>query len=72
MRWTNAGHNDHDVLSTAATSASRSSRSPRQTYTHVFDTPGEYPYYCELHGLPDVGMIGVVVVGPERFDLRAR
>ena len=63
VRWTNAGHNDHDVLSIGGGfGVEKQSFRPGQTYSYVFDTPGEYPYYCELHGLPDVGMIGVVVV----------
>jgi plastocyanin len=63
VRWTNAGRNDHDVLSIdGGFGVEEQSFRPGQTYSHVFDTPGEYPYYCELHGLPDVGMIGVVVV----------
>ena len=63
VRWTNAGHNDHDVLAIGADfGVDKHSFRPGQTYSHVFDTPGEYPYYCELHGLPTVGMIGVVIV----------
>jgi plastocyanin len=63
VRWTNAGSNDHDVLSIGGGfGVDEQSFRPGQTYSHVFDTPGEYPYYCELHGLPTVGMIGVVVV----------
>ena len=63
VRWTNAGHNDHDVLAIGGGfGVQEQSFRPGESYSHVFDTPGEYPYYCELHGLPDVGMIGVVVV----------
>jgi plastocyanin len=63
VRWTNAGRNDHDVLSIGGGfGVDKQSFRPGQTYSYVFDTPGEYPYYCELHGLPTVGMIGVVIV----------
>jgi plastocyanin len=33
------------------------------TYTHMFNTPGTYRYYCSAHGAPGgVGMSGTVVV----------
>ncbi len=33
------------------------------TYTHTFNTPGTYRYYCAAHGAPGgVGMSGIVVV----------
>ncbi|MDQ2678831.1 MAG: cupredoxin domain-containing protein [Actinomycetota bacterium] len=35
---------------------------PADTATLVFDDPGEYPYYCSLHGTPTKGMIGAVLV----------
>jgi plastocyanin len=32
-------------------------------YTHSFDAPGAYPYYCVYHGGPGgEGMAGVIVV----------
>jgi plastocyanin len=32
-------------------------------FTQAFDEPGEYPYYCKLHGAPGgVGMAGVVII----------
>jgi plastocyanin len=36
------------------------------TYTHTFNTPGTYRYYCAAHGAPGgVGMSGIVVVEPQ-------
>jgi plastocyanin len=32
------------------------------TYELTFDTPGEYPYFCVLHGSPTMGMRGTVTV----------
>jgi plastocyanin len=32
------------------------------TYELTFDTPGEYPYYCALHGSPTMGMRAKVTV----------
>jgi plastocyanin len=37
-----------------------------QTYSVIFDEPGEYPYYCSLHGGPGgQGMSGVIIVREE-------
>jgi len=33
------------------------------TFDHVFETAGEFAYYCRVHGLPDgTGMFGTVIV----------
>jgi plastocyanin len=33
------------------------------TYNVIFDEPGEYPYYCSLHGGPQgQGMSGIIIV----------
>ncbi|MFL6508185.1 MAG: plastocyanin/azurin family copper-binding protein, partial [Nitrososphaeraceae archaeon] len=32
--------------------------SPKQTFSHKFDTAGEFPYFCQLHPT----MVGKVVV----------
>jgi plastocyanin len=32
------------------------------TYELTFDTPGEYLYYCALHGSPEMGMRATVTV----------
>lgn len=32
-------------------------------FTHVFERPGDFTYYCRVHGLPDgTGMVGTIVV----------
>lgn len=37
---------------------------PTETTTITFDEPGEYSYYCSLHGTPTKGMTGSIrVVG---------
>ncbi len=34
-----------------------------QSFSYTFEQPGEYPYYCALHGAPGgVGMAGTVTV----------
>jgi plastocyanin len=36
---------------------------PGETFNRTFNEPGEYQYYCELHGDPGrLGMAGVIVV----------
>jgi plastocyanin len=40
-----------------------STLTPGQTYSHKFDKPGKYPYYCTFHGgKGGQGMAGVVTV----------
>ena len=35
---------------------------PGQTFTHTFDTPGEYRYFCVPHEV--AGMVGTITVTP--------
>lgn len=63
--WDNRGRNDHDVLpadETQAWGVEVEDFAPGDTYATIFGTPGEYPYYCSIHGTKDVGMIGTVIV----------
>ena len=64
MRWTNDGSNDHDVVAVGGLDfgVAKEQFAPGQEYAHVFNAPGEYPYYCSLHGTPTAGMTGVIVV----------
>lgn len=33
------------------------------TFSHVFETAGEFTYYCRVHGLPDgTGMVGTIII----------
>ena len=67
IRWENRGRNDHNVIptdETASWGAPTEAFAPGDEYTHLFDTPGNYPYYCTIHATPEVGMIGTVVVLP--------
>lgn len=65
--WENNGRNDHDVipvddLDAVAWGVKDDVFVPKATYSHVFDQPGTYRYFCTIHGTAEVGMIGVVVV----------
>ena len=35
---------------------------PGAVYTHTFTEPGEYAYYCSIHGTEQVGMVGTITV----------
>lgn len=62
--WTNGGRNEHNVLPVEgdAWGVQTEDFVPQDVYSHVFTTPGTYPYYCSIHGTTEVGMIGTVVV----------
>lgn len=60
VRWTNTSNvlhtvtpDDHDEWASATLPSNGS------TFSHTFDTPGEYPYFCEPHA---PGMAGVITV----------
>jgi plastocyanin len=62
--WTNRGRSNHDVVPTEGGSwgIALSEFTPGESYSHVFTEPGEYPYYCTVHGTKTRGMVGTVVV----------
>jgi plastocyanin len=62
--WTNGGRNDHNVLPVEGDDWGVQAEDfvPQDVYSHVFTTPGTYPYYCSIHGTTEVGMIGTVIV----------
>jgi len=65
--WEARGRNEHDVLPADAGQewgAENEVFHPGATYSHVFDTPGTFAYYCSIHGTATAGMIGTVVVLP--------
>jgi plastocyanin len=60
--WVNRGRNAHDILSYFGWGVGEDDFQPGDEYRHVFLEPGEFPYYCTLHGTAEHGMIGTVVV----------
>jgi plastocyanin len=62
--WENRGLNDHDVLYVDGDDwgVEVEGFGPGAAYAHVFTEPGEYRYYCSIHGNEIVGMVGTVVV----------
>ena len=65
VTFRNDGRNDHNVIPTvtggfAAIQADQFEPGTEQTIT--FATPGDYPYYCSLHGTKTKGMVGAIRV----------
>jgi len=66
VTWENRGNNDHNVLSveTGEWGVEVTDFAPGAVYTHVFTEPGEYAYFCSIHGTAQAGMTGTVTVKP--------
>jgi plastocyanin len=62
--WTNKGRNDHNILHVEGDDwgVEVDDFQPDAVYSHTFDEPGVYGYYCSIHGTPGAGMVGTVVV----------
>ena len=63
--WKNGGRNDHDIVPVAddeSWGVGIEAFHPGDEYSHVFTEPGEYAYYCTIHGTADVGMTGTIIV----------
>jgi plastocyanin len=60
--WTNTNTLAHTVTADDDSFAS-GLLEPGETFSQTFNEPGEYQYYCELHGDPGrLGMAGVIIV----------
>ena len=64
--WENRGMNEHDVLHVDGDEwgVEVADFQPGDVYLHQFTEPGEYRYYCSIHGTETVGMVGTVIVHP--------
>jgi plastocyanin len=62
VEWTNDGRSRHTVQADDGAWDS-GIVAPGGEFTHTFDEPGVFPYFCSLHGTPGAGMIGTIVVG---------
>lgn len=60
--WVNRGRNEHDILSDFGFGVEAAAFHPGDEYRHVFTEPGEYPYYCTIHGTHAAGMVGTIIV----------
>ena len=65
VTFDNRGRNPHNAVPVddgAFDEVPTESLQPGQAATVVFDEPGEYPYYCTLHGTDTAGMVGTIRV----------
>ena len=65
ITFANKGRNQHDVepvVDGAFPAIPVDAFDPGQSKTLTFDEPGEYPYYCTLHGNKTKGMVGAIRV----------
>ncbi len=66
--WTNQGRNEHNVrpsIEGAFEPISTLDLATRgQSASLVFDTPGDFPYFCSLHGTATNGQTGRLIVVP--------
>ena len=65
--FTNNGRNPHNVLpaddpKATTWGALEADFQPKDVYSHVFDRPGTYVYYCSIHGTPTAAMYGTITV----------
>jgi plastocyanin len=66
--WENRGRQKHNMVPADDPTASswgvadEENFQPGDTYSHVFATPGTYPYVCSIHAVKGRGMIGTIVV----------
>lgn len=65
ITFRNAGRTEHNALPVDEISfdgIETEQFEPRAEHTITFDEPGDYPYYCSLHGTTTKGMVGAVRV----------
>ena len=65
VTFTNQGRNQHNVLPVdegAFEPIDVEEFEPGTSQSITFDDPGDYPYYCSLHGTKTKGMVGAVRV----------
>lgn len=67
VRWTNLGRTEHDILPAegSAWGVAPEDFQPGATYSLVVGAVGEIPYYCSIHGTPEFGMVGTIIVVDE-------
>lgn len=65
ITWTNAGRNIHNIVPSnedAFAKVTTADFGPGKSYQVTFDAPGDYPYYCSVHGTKKSGQTGVIRV----------
>jgi plastocyanin len=65
VTWTNRGRTEHNVLPAedgAFEGIDTADLEPGEEAAITFDEPGDYPYFCSLHGTKTKGMVGAIRV----------
>jgi len=65
VTFSNNGRNQHNVFPAedgAFAPIATSELGPGESASITFEEPGDYPYYCTLHGTPTKGMMGAIRV----------
>lgn len=65
VTWTNRGRTEHNVLPAvdgAFVPIEVQDLEPGMSASITFDEPGDFPYYCSLHGTKTKGMVGAIRV----------
>lgn len=62
IRWKNIGRVNHNIIPNKGKRFGINPMPPKKVYRYTFAKPGTYKYYCSLHGAPNVGQIGTIIV----------
>ncbi len=65
VTFDNKGRTEHNAITSIDDkfeSIETGELDPGMTPTRTFDEPGDYPYYCSLHGTKVKGMYGAIRV----------
>ena len=70
VQWLNTSGLTHTVTSAPSSTETfnQSVNSGSGGFSRQFNSPGTYEYYCTLHGTPDQGMVGSIIVGDEEWE----
>ena len=60
--WPNEGRNEHAVEPDEGDLYGDDSIQPGEVFSYTFEDAGDYGYYCHIHGTPDGGQTGEVIV----------
>jgi plastocyanin len=63
LTWSQDGAEQHTITADDGVTFDSGVVNPGDVFAFTFDTPGTYPYYCQIHGAPGgVGMAGIIFV----------
>lgn len=62
ISWKNVGRVNHNIVPNKGKKYGIIPMRPDKVYKYTFTAPGTYKYYCSLHGAPNVGQHGTIIV----------